>query len=56
MPFYPHERFQVFCQFCYKKYETDSREESIQKVEEHEKEECQKNPARVAPLRDTIPA
>lgn len=36
MPFYAHERFQVFCRFCQDKIEADSTEDAARRIEEHE--------------------
>ena len=36
MPFYGHERFQVFCRFCQGKMEADSEEAVMRLVEAHE--------------------
>jgi len=40
--FCDHEVFQVFCQFCFKKFEAKTREEAIDLVVKHEKDKCDK--------------
>lgn len=36
-----HEVFQMFCQYCYRRYEEDTIAQALAKVEEHE-QECPK--------------
>lgn len=40
--FHDHERYQVFCRWCQRKYEADTVEEAVAECEEHEQSECKK--------------
>lgn len=40
--FHPNERFQVFCRWCYRKFEEDSMQDAVIECERHEQTECVK--------------